>query len=170
MERQLERRRARHEDILAFKRKCEEWKAREIQRVEEENRRVKEFINIQRRRNVIVREEKRAQEQLFDRVHRHLSEQILRDQREREEEELVRQELYFEEREQTARQREREEIEARIRKRLQLQRQREEQMRLTSLKNLAIQQEETRARQEVRRTIERNRRDKCSTLVTGEIC
>lgn len=148
----MERRRVRHEDILSFTRKCEEWKAREIQRLAEENHRVKEFIKTQRRRDAIVRVEKHVHEQAFDQLHRHLSEQILRDQRERDDEELLRQELHIDEREQAARKHEREVIEARIRKRLALQRQREEQMRLTYWKNVASQQDEARARQEVGRS------------------
>jgi hypothetical protein len=150
MERKLERQRVTREFIADFKRKREEWKVMECERMEEENRRIKEYAKTQEQRQEFAKAEKRAREEALDKVQRALAEQIKRDCEEREEQELVRQELYLEEQEQAIRRRERDEIEARIRQRLELQRQRDEQMQFKRLRDIEIKQEEDRFRQQVR--------------------
>ena len=149
MEQKLERQRVTREYMIYFKGKREEWKAIERQRMEEENRRIKEYLKAREQQEEIVRAEKRARKLAFEKVKRNLGEKIQRDQEERDEEEFLRQELYFEEQEQAIRKRQHEEIEIRIRKRLALQQDRGEQMQLTHWKHVALQQQEERSRQQV---------------------
>lgn len=149
MERQLERRRVTREYMIYFKRKREEWKAIERQRMEEENRRIKEYLKAREQQEEIVRAEKRARKLAFEKVKMNLGEKIKRNQDERDEEESIRHDLLFEEQEQAFRKRQHEEIEARIRKRLALQRDRQEQMQLRHWRNVSLQQEEERSRQQV---------------------
>jgi hypothetical protein len=149
MERKLERQRATREFIADFKRKREEWKAMERQRMEEENLRIKEYAKTQEQRRELAQAEKRAREQALDKVRHALGEQIKRDREGREEQELVRQELYLEEQEQAIRRRERDEMEIRIRQRLELQRERDEQMQFKRLRDIEIKQEEDQFRQQV---------------------
>lgn len=149
MERKLERQRATREFIVEFKRKREEWKAMERQRMEEENIRIKEYAKTQEQREQVAKAEKRAREEALDKVQRALAEQIKHDREEREEQELVRQELYLEEQEQAIRRRERDEMEARIRQRLELQRERDEQVQFKRIRDVEIKQEEERFRQQV---------------------
>jgi hypothetical protein len=151
MERKLERQRATREFISDFKRKREEWKAMERERMEEENLRIKEYAKTQEQRQEVAKAEKRAREQELDKVQRALAGQIKRDREEREEQELVRQELYLEEQEQAVRRRERDEMEARIKQRLELQRERDEQIQFKRLRDVEVKQEEDRFRQQVRR-------------------
>ncbi|CAF1536786.1 unnamed protein product [Adineta ricciae] len=91
-ERKLEHQRAMRDFIAGFKSKREQWK----------------------KKIVVLKTEKRAQEDALDRVQPGLAEQIKRDRDEREEQALQRLE--------------RNELEARIRQRLELQRERDEQM------------------------------------------
>ena len=149
LERKFERQRATREFIVDFKRKREQWKALERQRMEEENRRIKEYAKTQEQRQEIAQAEKRAREQALDRVQHVLAGQLKRDREQREEEELVRQELYVEEQEQAVRRRERDEMEMRIRQRLELQREREEQMHFKQLRDGEVKREEDRFRQQV---------------------
>ena len=58
MERKLERQRATREFIAEFKRKREEWKAMERQRMEEENHRIKEYAKTQEQRQELAKAEK----------------------------------------------------------------------------------------------------------------
>ncbi|CAF1195530.1 unnamed protein product [Rotaria magnacalcarata] len=148
-ERKFERQRATREFIVEFKRKREEWKVMERQRMEEENRRIKEYANTQQQREDVAKAEKRAREQALDNVQRTLADQIKRDREEREEQELVRQELYLEEQEQLVRRRERDEMEVRIKQRLELQRERDEQIQFKHLRDGEIKQEEDRFRQQL---------------------
>jgi hypothetical protein len=150
MERKLERQRATREFIADFKRKREEWKAMERQRMEEENHRIKEYAKTQEQRQEVAKAEKRARGEALDKVQRALAVQIKRDREEREEQELVRQELYLEEQEQAIRRRERDEMEARIKQRLELQRERDEQMQFKRLRDIEVKQEEDKFRQQVR--------------------
>jgi hypothetical protein len=150
MERKLERQRATREFIADFKRKREEWKVMERERMEEENLRIKEYAKTQEQRQEFAKAEKRARAQALDKVQHALAEQIKRDREEREEQELVRQELYLEEQEQGIRRRERDEMEARIKQRLELQRERDEQMQFKRSRDVEIKQEEDRFRQQVR--------------------
>ncbi|CAF2091127.1 unnamed protein product [Rotaria magnacalcarata] len=149
MERKLERQRATREFIVEFKRKREEWKAMERHRMEEENVRIKEYAKTQEQREELAKAEKRIREQALDKVQRALADQIKRDREEREEQELVRQELYLEEQEQAVRRRERDEMEARIRQRLELQRERDEQVQFKRLRDEEVKQEEDRFRQQL---------------------
>ncbi|CAF4687769.1 unnamed protein product, partial [Rotaria magnacalcarata] len=59
----------------------------ERQRMEEENRRIKEYANTQQQREDVAKAEKRAREQALDNVQRTLADQIKRDREEREEQE-----------------------------------------------------------------------------------
>ncbi|CAF3228112.1 unnamed protein product [Rotaria socialis] len=148
-ERKFERQRVTRDFIVEFKRKREEWKVMERQRMEEENRRIKEYAYTQQQREDVAKAEKRAREQALDNVQRTLADQIKRDREEREEQELVRQELYLEEQEQAVRRRERDEMEARIKQRLELQRERDEQIQFKHLRDGEIKQEEDRFRQQL---------------------
>ncbi|CAF1019183.1 unnamed protein product [Rotaria sordida] len=149
MERKLERQRTTREFIIEFKRKRDEWKAIERQRMEEENHRIKEYAKIQEQRKEIVKAKKHSQEQALDKVQHALAEQIKRNREECEEQELIRQELYLEEQEQTIRRRERDEIETRIRQRLELQRERNEQIQFKRLRDIEIKQHEEKFRQQL---------------------
>ena len=149
MERKMERQRVTRDFIVEFKRKREEWKAMERQRMEDENRRIKEYAKTQEKREEVAKAEKRAREQAMDKVQRALADQIKRDREDREEQELVRQELYLEEQEQAIRRRERDEMEARIRQRLELQRERDEQLQFKRVRDVEVKQEEERYRQQV---------------------
>jgi hypothetical protein len=170
MERKLERQRATREFISDFKRKREEWKAMERERMEEENLRIKEYAKTQEQRQEVAKAEKRAREQALDKVQRTLAEQIKRDREDREEQELVRQELYLEEQEQAIRRRERDEMETRIRQRLELQRERDEQMQFKRLRDVEVKQEEDRYRQQVSKNTILSPKKIDFFLVNGEIC
>jgi len=150
MERKFERQRATRDFIAEFKRKREEWKVIERERMEEENRRIKEYAKTQEQRQEVAKAEKRAREEALDKVQHGLAEQIKRDREDREEQELVRQELYLEEQEQAIRRREREEMEIRIKQRLELQRERDEQIEFKRIRDIEVKQEEERFRQQVR--------------------
>ncbi|UJR14027.1 hypothetical protein I4U23_001026 [Adineta vaga] len=149
MERKFERQRATREFIAEFKQKREEWKVMERQRMEEENRRIQEYGRTQEKRQEVAKAEKRAREEALDKVQRALGEQIKRDREDREEQELVRQELYLEEQEQAIRKRERDEMEVRIRQRLELQRERDEQLEFKRVRDIEVKQEEDRFRQQL---------------------
>jgi hypothetical protein len=170
MERKMERQRATREFISEFQRKREDWKAMERQRMEEENLRIKEYAKTQEQRQEVAKAEKRAREQALDKVQHALAEQIKRDRDEREEQELVRQELYLEEQEQAIRRRERDEMETRIRQRLELQRERDEQMQFKRLRDVEVKQEEDRYRQQVSKNTILSPKKIDFFLVNGEIC
>ncbi|UJR33162.1 hypothetical protein I4U23_020618 [Adineta vaga] len=148
-ERKLERQRATRDFIAEFKTKREQWKIMERQRMEEENRRIKEYARTQEQRQEVAKAEKRARENALDKVQRALGEQIKRDREDREEQELVRQELYLEEQEQAIRRRERDEMEVRIKQRLELQRERDEQIQFKRVRDDEVKQEEERFRQQL---------------------
>ena len=166
----MERQRATREFISEFKRKREEWKAMERERMEEENRRIKEYAATQEQRQEVAKAEKRAREQALDKVQRALADQIRRDREDREEQELVRQELYLEEQEQAVRRRERDEMEVRIRQRLELQRERDEQLQFKRVRDVEIKEEEDRFRQQVRHILWLSARVTLGRLADEQVC
>lgn len=172
MERKLERQRVTREQMIEFKRKREQWKAMESQRMEEENRRIIEEVKAHQQHEDLIKAEKRARQQKSDRIRGMLGEQIRRNDEEREEQEILREQLQLEEHEQAVRRRERAEMAARIRKRLELQRERDEHIQLKHIRDFEIQKEENRFRQQVnsKKQIFFRYNTKFIILVNGKIC
>lgn len=150
MGRKRERQRDTREFIDDLIRQREKWKAAEHERMEKENHRIQEYSKLQEQRKEAAEVEKRAREQALYKIQHVLGEQIQRVREEREQQELVRQELDFEEQEQTIRNREQDEIKSRLRKRLELQCERDEQINLKQLRDADTRQPEERFRAEVR--------------------
>ena len=80
-------------------RQREQWKAEEMMRMEEENRRIAEFHKEMEQREALQRQEKKMKDEGYAAVQLKLAEDIARKERERDEMEQIRQELYLAEQE-----------------------------------------------------------------------
>nr|XP_009679912.1 PREDICTED: meiosis-specific nuclear structural protein 1 [Struthio camelus australis] len=151
MEKQLklEKMRATQTYIEEFKKEQAIWRRRKREEMEEENRKIMEFANMQRQREEDRRAKVRDNEEKKLRLQSMIAQSLEREQQKREELEQVRQELYQEEQAETDRKKEMAEIEKRIRQRLDLRQTYEEQFALKKIVQQAMQEEEEAFRQEM---------------------
>ncbi|KAM9275372.1 meiosis-specific nuclear structural protein 1 [Morus bassanus] len=151
MEKQLklDKMRATQTYIEEFKKEQALWRRRKQEEMEEENRKIMEFANIQRQREDHQMAKVRDTEEKRQRLQSMIAQYLEREQQEREELEKVRQELYLEEQAETERQKEMAEIEKRMRQRLDLRQTYEEQFALKKVAQQAIQEEEEAFRQQM---------------------
>ncbi|CAJ0932431.1 unnamed protein product [Ranitomeya imitator] len=143
----LEKLNATRRYIEEFKEQQYTWRKMEKEKMEEENRKILAFANMQQRREedrmAQVREQEEKKKALQDMLAGHIQKEL----QQREELEQMRQELYLEEQAEEARQREIAEMEKKIRQRLELQRTFEEQMAFKQIVQQAAKEEEEAFRQ-----------------------
>ncbi|NXS99905.1 MNS1 protein, partial [Jacana jacana] len=151
MERQLklEKIRATQAYIEEFKKEQANWRRRKQEEMEEENRKIMEFANIQRQREEDRMAKVRDAEEKKQRLQSTIAQNLEREKQKREELEQIRQELYLEEQEETERRKEMADIERRIRQRLDLRQTYEEQFALKKKLQQAIRDEEEAFRQQM---------------------
>jgi hypothetical protein len=149
IERKMLARQATLDYINEFKRQRELWKEKEKELMEQENRKIVQYAQVQRERDEVQKANKKAKEEALDKLQGQLFEKIQKDKEAREEMERVRQELYLEEQEEVARNHERIELERKLRQRIELQKQYEEQMQLKAMRESAEKEEEDRIRQQM---------------------
>ncbi|XP_055955731.1 meiosis-specific nuclear structural protein 1 [Patella vulgata] len=147
MERQMHKRKATQQYIEEFKKSRSMWKDEERHRMEEENRRILEFANVQKERELGEMQAKKTKEEAMDRVQKQLSEKIAAREKEREEMERVQMELYLEEQEERERRKELSEVERKFRQRIDLQETHARQMHFKALRLQAEKDEEEIFRQ-----------------------
>ncbi|XP_054627345.1 meiosis-specific nuclear structural protein 1 [Dunckerocampus dactyliophorus] len=138
----LERVRATQQHIEEFQRQQAEWRRLEKERMEEENRRIKEFASKQQKSAEDWMAKIREREEAIQHMRDTLAEQIREENRQREEMERIRQELCLEEQEEAYRRQEIEDMERNIRQRLLLQRTCAEQMAMKEMRRQAEKEEE----------------------------
>lgn len=124
----LEKMSATQRYIEEFKQQQAEWRRMERQKMEAENQKIMEFANMQQRREQDRMAEVREREQRKVALQNMLAEHIQKEQRQRDELEQIRQELYLEEEAQADRQKQIAEMEKKIRQRIELQKTFEEQI------------------------------------------
>lgn len=144
IERKMLAQHATRQFIDEFKQQRELWKQQERAVMEAENAKIREYSNLQKERDDLQKEFKRAKEVEADKLQKKLFTQIERDREEREEMERVRQELYLEEQEELVRNHERVEIERKFRQRIDLQKQHAEQLQFKQMREHAEKDEEER--------------------------
>lgn len=149
MERKMLAQKATREYVEEFKQQRELWKQRERQIMEEENKRIMEYAQIQKVRDDSVKAIKAAREEAMNKLQQQLFDQITREREGREEMERVRQELYLEEQEEKIRHHERQELERKLRQRIELQKQHQEQIQLKKIREFEELQEEERIKQQM---------------------
>ncbi|NXN24933.1 MNS1 protein, partial [Nycticryphes semicollaris] len=151
MERQLklDKIRATQTYIEEFKKEQANWRRRKQEEMEEENRKIIEFANIQRQRQEDWMAKIRDTEEKKQRLQSMIAQNLEREKQKREELEQIRQELYLEEQEETERKKEMAEIEKRIRQRLDLRQTYEEQLALKKILQQAMREEEEVFRQQM---------------------
>ncbi|KFQ57537.1 Meiosis-specific nuclear structural protein 1, partial [Pelecanus crispus] len=151
MEKQLklDKMRATQMYIEEFKKEQAVWKRRKWEEMEEENRKIMEFANIQRQREEDRMAKVRDTEEKKQRLQSMIAQNLEREQQKREELEQIRQELYLEEQVEAERKKEMAEIEKRIRQRLDLRQTYEEQFALKEVARQAMQEEEAAFRQQM---------------------
>ncbi|OCT86974.1 meiosis-specific nuclear structural protein 1 isoform X2 [Xenopus laevis] len=138
----LEKMNATRRYIEEFKDQQQTWRCVEQARMEEENRKILAFGNMQQRREEDRMAEVREREQQKKALQEKLAEQIQKEQQQREELEQMREELYLEEQAEEARQKDIAEMEKKIRQRLELQQTFEEQMAFKQIVQQAAKEEE----------------------------
>lgn len=148
-ERRLEKQKATRAYIAEFKQKRDQWKAEELARQQAENNKILEFAAMQTNREADRMQAARDREEQLNNLQTRLANKIRAEKEARSEMERLRQELYLEEQEQTAREMERAEIEKKIRQRLELRQAHIEQMHYKKARNEAEQQEEEVFRQQM---------------------
>lgn len=148
-ERRLEKQKATRAYIAEFKQKRDQWKAEELKRQQAENNKILEFAAMQTNREADRMQAARDREEQLNNLQTRLANKIRAEKEARSEMERLRQELYLEEQEQTAREMERAEIEKKIRQRLELRQAHMEQMYYKTARNEAEQQEEEVFRQQM---------------------
>ncbi|NXW53474.1 MNS1 protein, partial [Eurystomus gularis] len=151
MEKQLklDKMRAIQTYIEEFKKEQAIWRRRKQEEMEEENRKIMEFANIQQQREEDRMAKVRDTEEKKQRLQNMIAQNLEREQQKREELEEIRQELYLEEQAETERKREMAEIEKRIRQRRDLRQTYEEQLALRKVLRQAMQEEEEAFRQQM---------------------
>ncbi|XP_060767134.1 meiosis-specific nuclear structural protein 1 [Neoarius graeffei] len=120
--------------IQEYKKQQAEWKRLEREKIEEENRRILEYTEYQERKEEDRLASVRQREMVKEKLLKLLTEKMEEKQRQHEEMERVREELYLEEQAESERQKEIEEMERRIRQRLELQQIRQEQLAFKQLR------------------------------------
>lgn len=145
----LEKQRATQRYIEEFKEARDEWKIRERQRMEDENKNIMAFAKLQAQREGQRMESKKQKEDAMARVQNALAEEIARQEEERDEMERVRIELSLEEQEERERMKERDNMEKRIRQRLELQETHAQQMHFKNLRRQAELDEEDEFRRQM---------------------
>ncbi|NXQ53764.1 MNS1 protein, partial [Anthoscopus minutus] len=125
------------------------WRKRKQEEMEEENRKIMEFANIQRQREDDWMAKVRDTEEKKQRVQKMLAKTMEREEQRRKEQEQIRQDLYLEEQEVMERKKEMAEIEKRIRQRLDLRQAYEEQFALKAAAQQAKREEEEALRQQI---------------------
>ncbi|NWH43005.1 MNS1 protein, partial [Fregata magnificens] len=145
----LDKMRATQTYIEEFKKEQAIWRRQKQEEMEEENRKIMEFANIQRQREEDWMAKVRDTEEKKQRLQSMIAQNLEREQQKREELEQIRQELYLEEQAETERQKEMAEIEKRMRQRLDLRQTYEEQFALKKVARQAVQEEEEAFRQQM---------------------
>ncbi|KFQ21238.1 Meiosis-specific nuclear structural protein 1, partial [Merops nubicus] len=145
----LDKMRAIQTYIEEFKKEQAIWRTRKQEEMEEENRKIMEFANIQRQREEDQMAKIRDSEEKKQRLQNMIAQNLEREQKKRVELEQIRQELYLEEQAETERKKEMAEIEKRIRQRLDLRQTYEEQLALKKILQQAVQEEEEACRQQM---------------------
>ncbi|XP_009952076.1 PREDICTED: meiosis-specific nuclear structural protein 1, partial [Leptosomus discolor] len=151
MEKQLklDKMRATQTYIEEFKKEQAIWRRRKQEEMEEENRKIMEFANIQQQREEDRLAKVRDTEEKKQRLQSMLAQKLEREQQKREELEQIRQELYLEEQAEAERKKEMAEIEKRIRQRVDLRQTYEEQFALKEVARQAVREEEEAFRQQM---------------------
>ncbi|XP_010115627.1 PREDICTED: meiosis-specific nuclear structural protein 1, partial [Chlamydotis macqueenii] len=135
--------------IEEFKKEKAIWTRRKQEEMEDENRKIMEFANLQRQREDDRMAEVRDTEEKKQRLQSMVAQNLEREQQKREELEKIRLELCLEEQAETERKREMVEIEKRIRQRLDLRQTYEEHIALKKVLQQATQDEEEAFRQQM---------------------
>lgn len=148
-ERRLEKQRATRAYIEEFKAKREQWKKEELQRQQEENRKILEFAQQQTNRETSRMDAARVKEEAMSKLQEDLSYRIRMEKEQQFEMERLRQELYLEEQEQFARNQEIEEIQKKLRHRVELRQAHQEQLAYKRARSNAEREEEEIFRQQM---------------------
>ncbi|NXS59181.1 MNS1 protein, partial [Brachypteracias leptosomus] len=135
--------------IEEFKKEQAIWRRRKQEEMEEENRKIMEFANIQQQREEDRMAKVRDAEEKKQRLQNMIAQNLQREQQKRDELEEIRQELYLEEQAETERQKEMAETEKRIRQRLELRQAFEEQFAWRKALQQAVREEEEAFRQQM---------------------
>ncbi|NWI78228.1 MNS1 protein, partial [Dryoscopus gambensis] len=125
------------------------WRKRKQEEMEEENRKIMEFANMQRQREDDWMAKVRDTEEKKQRVQNMVAKTMEREEQRRKEQEQIRQDLYLEKQEEMEREKEMAEIEKRIRQRLDLRQTYEEQFALKAAAQQAMREEEEALRQRI---------------------
>ncbi|NXB60668.1 MNS1 protein, partial [Struthidea cinerea] len=125
------------------------WRKRKQEEMEEENRKIMEFANMQRQREDDWMAKVRDTEEKKQRVQNMVAKTMEREEQRRKEQEQIRQDLYLEKQEEMERKKEMAEIEKRIRQRLDLRQTYEEQVALKAAAQQAMREEEEALRQQI---------------------
>lgn len=149
IEREMRKQQMTQQYINEFKKSREEWKLRERERMEEENRKIMEYASLQRERDEAHHLAMKEREEAMGEVQKALAEEISRRDNERVEMERVRLELHLEEQEEKEREKEKMAVERRIRQKVELQSQHAQQMHFKALRVQAEQDEEEQFRQQM---------------------
>ncbi|XP_057706994.1 meiosis-specific nuclear structural protein 1 isoform X2 [Corythoichthys intestinalis] len=144
MERQkkLERVRATQKHIVDFKTQRAEWQRLEKERMEEENRRLREFVGRQKSMKADWMAKARAREDAIQSIRNTLAQKMAEENKHRDDMDRIRQALCLEEQEEAFRKKDIEEMEKNIRQRLMLQKTCEEQMAMKEMRRRAEKDEE----------------------------
>ncbi|XP_019389064.1 PREDICTED: meiosis-specific nuclear structural protein 1 [Crocodylus porosus] len=151
MEKQLklEKVRATQRYIEEFKIQQDKWQRKKSEEMEEENKKIMEFANLQRQREEGWKAKVRASEEIKEKLQNMIAQNLEREQQKRDDLEQVRQELYLEEQAEADRKKEMVEIEKRIRQRLELRQTYDEQLALKKIVRQATQEEEAAFKQQM---------------------
>ncbi|NWV63890.1 MNS1 protein, partial [Malurus elegans] len=125
------------------------WRKRKQEEMEEENRKIMEFANMQRQREDDRMAKVRDTEEKKQRVQDMVAKTVEREEQRRKEQEQIRQDLCLEEQEDMERKKEMAEIEKRIRQRLELRQAYEEHFALKAAMQQAKREQEEAFRQEI---------------------
>ncbi|KAM4766038.1 meiosis-specific nuclear structural protein 1 isoform 3-T4 [Cyanocitta cristata] len=125
------------------------WRKRKQEEMEEENRKIMEFANMQQQRENDWMAKVRDTEEKKQRVQNMVAKTMEREEQRRKEQEQIRQDLYLEKQEEMERKKEMAEIEKRIRQRLDLRQTYEEQVALKAAAQQAMREEEEALRQQI---------------------
>lgn len=147
--RRLEKQRATRAYIAEFKAKRELWKKEEQQRQDEENEKLLKFAAMQTNRENARMAQVREREEKLSTLQHKLGQKIRTEREQRNEMERLRQELYLEEQEETARVLERAEIEKKFKRRIELRKAHAEQISYKQAKKTAELEEEEVFRQQM---------------------
>jgi len=147
--RRLEKQKATRAYIAEFKAKRELWKKEEQQRQDEENEKLLKFAAMQTNRENARMAQVREREEKLSILQQKLGQKIRTEREQRNEMERLRQELYLEEQEETARVKERAEIEKKLKRRIELRKSHAEQVSYKQAKVAAEMEEEEHFRQQM---------------------